>query len=307
MNYNEIFSQLKGPVVPLPTPFTAQHEVDYDALSSYVNRLIEMGARNLMTTVGTSRFNLLTNEEIARVNETVATAAGDRAITIVSTPQVGSTKLAQNFADHARECGADVLLVFHPERHYGDDTLLEFFAAIASHNDIPLMIHEMPMRNGLGGGQKQYSIDLLNRLFDIDSVIGMKEESLDWGYGGTIVKAMSERAVIVGAGGGMSRYLRDHCLGARAFLSGIGSFYPPLELEFFQAMQSGDFQRAQDIVYNIEAEYFDAVVPMGWHIALKECIHAKGLMGPWERPPLRRVLPDEREVVQQTMQRFGWL
>ncbi len=305
--YDDLRQAVTGPVIPLPTPFNSDFDVDYNALATYVRFLADNGIQTVMSTVGTSRFNLLTTEEMLQINKTVIEAAAGKAKTIVSTPMTGSTRQCIQFAQHAKENGADILLVYHPERHYGDDTLYEFIHAIASAVDIAIMLHEMPMRNGQGGGQVQYSIPLLQRLLDIPNVIGMKEESLDINYGNQVVKATSERALIVGAGGGMSRYLRDHWNGARAFLGGIGNFQPEIELDFFNKMISGDYGGAHEIVYNTELPYFGAVVPMGWHISLKEALHLKGLMPPYERPPLRRILPEQREQLKTVMQNNGWL
>ena len=57
---------IKGPVVPIPTPFTKDEDVDYRSLRSYVKFLINNGIKNIMTTIGTSRFNLLSQDEIKR-------------------------------------------------------------------------------------------------------------------------------------------------------------------------------------------------------------------------------------------------
>ncbi len=305
--YEELTGSFSGPVIPLPTPFDQDYNVDYASLDSYVRFLVDGGIPAVMTTVGTSRFNLLTVDEMLKINETVVAAAEGKTKTIVSTPMTGSTRQCIEFGKHAEKIGADILLVYHPERHYGEEALFEFFNAIAAELDIALMIHEMPMRNGVGGGSVQYSIPLLQRLLDIPSLVGMKEEALDPPYSDAIVKATSDRAIIIGAGGGMSRYLRDYWNGARAFLGGIGNFYPKLELDFFTAMQNQDFKQAHEIVYNIEKPYFSHVVPMGWHIALKEALHIKGFLPPYERPPLRRVFPEQRELIKSLLQSNGWL
>src|SRR5687767_11902914 len=111
-------NKITGPVIPLPTPFTKDFEVDYDALSSYVDFLVKNGIKNVMTTVGTSRFNLLTGKEVIRVNETVVKAAKGKAVTIVANPQTGGTHQAIEFARHAESIGADFFLAYYPERFY---------------------------------------------------------------------------------------------------------------------------------------------------------------------------------------------
>lgn len=305
---NEWINKIKGPVIPLPVPFTASYEVDYGAMERYVSWLCENGITNVMSTVGTSRYNLLSWDEMKGVNEAVVKGAAGRAVTMVANPITGGLNTAIEFAQHAGQIGADILLLYFPERHYGEDNTYNFFEKVAASSEVPILIHEMPMRNGLGGGTVQYSIDLLNRLLEIPHIIGVKEEALDIEYSNKVGKAIVDRAVIIGAGGGMSRYLKhDHALGAKAYLGGIGNFYPPLELEFYEAITKGDRNRAEEIVNQIELPYFEQVVPMGWHPSLKAALGLKGLMPSYERPPMKEVQGEELKTLAGILQDNGWL
>jgi 4-hydroxy-tetrahydrodipicolinate synthase len=300
-------NKVVGPVVPLPVPFKETQEVDYQALKSYVSFLRDKGVKNVMTTVGTSRFNLLSMDEIKKVNETVVEAAGKDIVTIVANPSHGSLADALSYAKHAEEIGADLFLAYFPDRHYGDDAVYDFFHTISEAIGIDILIHEMPLRNGLGGGQVHYSIDLLSRLFKIKNIVGVKEESLDPAHSEKIVKMFSDSAVIIGAGGGMSRYLRDYWLGARTYLAGIANFYPVLELEFYEAMQGENYKKAYEIVHNIEKPFFEATVPFGWHICLKEALNICGLAPSHERLPLKKLNKEQAQQLKSVMKSFGWV
>lgn len=300
---------ITGPVIPLPTPFTADGAVDYAAMDSYVRFLVTNGIRNVMTTVGTSRYNLLTEDEVKRINETVVKAAEGKAITIVANPQVGGTSKAIEFAKHAESIGADYFLAYFPERHYGEDNTFSFYEAISNAlTKTDILIHEMPMRNGYGPGNVQYSIDLMHRVLELDRVAGVKEEALDAEYSNKLVAAISAKAIVIGAGGGMSRYyLRDHKLGSLAFLGGIGNFVPALELDFYSKMISGNIDAAGKIVNEIELPFFQKVVPVGWHPSLKSVLGLKGLMPEYERPPMKQVAGEEKELLRSTLKQNGWL
>lgn len=305
---NKFYDKVSGPVIPLPTPFTADHSVDYDAMFSYVQFLVNNGIKNVMTTVGTSRFNLLTKDEVKKLNETVVKAAKGKAITIVANPTVGGTPEAVEFAKHSEAIGADLFLAYYPERFYGDDNTYKFFKTLNDNSSIGILLHEMPMRNGFGGGTVQYSLDLLDRLLDLPNVVGVKEEALDHEYSNKVVARIKDRAVVIGAGGGMSRYLlRDHQLGAKAFLGGLGNFVPQLELEFFEAITSGNKQRAEQIVNEIELPYFGKVVPMGWHPSLKAALALKGLMPAYERPPMPEIHGDNLVILKDVMKANNWI
>ena len=53
-----------GPVVPIPPSYTSEGKLDLDETCRYVRFLYKNGIKVIMTTVGTSQFNLLTRKEI---------------------------------------------------------------------------------------------------------------------------------------------------------------------------------------------------------------------------------------------------
>lgn len=305
---NKNCKEVKGTVIPLPTPFTKEGEVDYKTMHSYVEFLIANGIKNVMTTVGTSRFNLLTDDEVFKLNETVVAASAGKAVTIVANPTVGSVKRTIEFGKHAQKIGADFFLAYYPERFYGEENIYDYFHAITKETTTPILLHEMPMRNGFGPGQVQYSIPLLEKLLALPTIAGFKEEALDNEYSNKILTTFKDKAVIIGAGGGMSRYLlRDYDLGSKAFLGGIGNFMPSLEIDFYTAITSGDKAKAEKIVNEIELPYFQKVVPFGWHPSLKAAIALKGLMQPYERAPMIEINGEQLEQLTGVMKNNGWL
>jgi 4-hydroxy-tetrahydrodipicolinate synthase len=305
---NKNCKEVKGTVIPLPTPFTKDGDVDYKTMHSYVEFLVANGIKNVMTTVGTSRFNLLMDEEVFKLNETVVKAANGKAVTIVANPTVGSVKRTIEFGKHAEKIGADFFLAYYPERYYGEQNIYDYFHAITKEVSTPILLHEMPMRNGFGAGTVQYSIPLLEQLLALPTIAGFKEEALDNEYSNKILTTFEDKAVIIGAGGGMSRYLlRDYDLGSKAFLGGIGNFIPSLENDFYNAITSGDKAKAEKIVNEIELPYFQKVVPFGWHPSLKAAIALKGLMQPYERAPMIEIKGEQLEQLTAVMKNNGWL
>lgn len=301
-------NKVLGPVIPIPVPFDQNQNVDYTALEKYTHFLVDSGIKNVMTTVGTSRYNLLTADECKKVNKVVAEATKGKAISIVANPTTGGTKSAVEFAKHADEIGADYLLAYFPERHYGDEYIIEFFQEIIDNSSCNILIHEMPMRNGLGPGSVQYSLELLTKLMSMDKICGVKEEALDPEYSNMLVENLSDKSIIIGAGGGMSRFLkRDKQRGAKAYLGGIGNFVPSLELDFYDAMMSGDEVKATSIVESLELPLFQATVPMGWHPALKAMLAITGHMQPFERKPMKQTTPDEVAVLKEILEKNSWI
>lgn len=301
----QIRSELEGPVFPILTPFTETGEVDHAALEAYVAFLVSAGAKTILTTVGTSRFNLLSEQEIRAVNRTAMRAAGTDTIKIAAGPMTGSLDTNIAFARHAEEIGADAYIAFYPERWYGAQSILSFFKTLAESVSIGIMIHEMPMRSGYGG-QIQYPLDLLEQLVSIENVVGLKEECMDGGYAYKIHRRLSGKCAVIGAGS-MRNFMRDYHAGATANLVGVGSFFPRVEIAFQNALKSGDTEKAHAIVRTYEDPYFDVAVELGWHPQLKEVLYLLGLLPPFERAPMPRLDAEKQERLKACLKSLGWL
>lgn len=301
----EIRNGLNGPVFPIITPFDAQGAVDYSALTNYVEFLIANGARTIMTTVGTSRFNLLSEAEISSVNSACMKPCGKETIRIAAGPMTGSLASNISIAQQAEKDGADAFIAFYPERWYGPESIYRFFNELCRSVSIAVMVHEMPLRSGYGGVM-QYPIDLLHRLVDIPNLVGMKEECMDGAYSYKIHRSLGERSAIIGAGA-MRNFLRDFHAGAKANLAGVGSFFPKVEIAFQDALKSGKTAVAESIVRKYEDPYFDVAVALGWHPQLKQVLHFLGLMPPFEREPMPQLEPDQKTQLLGCITSLGWL
>ncbi|MDC1202433.1 dihydrodipicolinate synthase family protein [Salibacteraceae bacterium] len=304
---NNRLDKITGPVIPLPVPFNEDESVAYDELSRYVSFLVDNGVETVMTTVGTSRYNLLSWDECKKVNESVVKACAGKCKSIVANPPTGSTQHAIEFAQHAMEIGADFFLVYFPERDYGDEHTLPFFEKLHAATDIDILLHEMPRRNGTGPGTKQYGLELLTKLLSFERIVGLKEEALDPEYSNMLLDNLADKAIIIGAGGGMSRYYyRDFERGAMAYLGGLGNFFPQIELDFFRYLQNGQKEEARKIVEDIELKYFEKVSPIGWHPHLKSALNLMGLMPGWERSPMKQLKQEEIELIDQVLIQNQW-
>lgn len=100
----------------------------------------------------------------------------------------------------------------------------------------------------------------------------------------------------------MSGHLRSHKFGQRAYLVGIGNFFPWIEEAFFKAVSEGDIAKAAQIVDVIEKPYFDVAVNIGWHTSLKQALFVACQTAPWERKPLSRVSDDDARRIRAAVE-----
>jgi dihydrodipicolinate synthase/N-acetylneuraminate lyase len=304
-----LIERIRGPVYPILPAFTESGALDPDAVERYCRWLVEQGARTLMVTAGTSRFNLLELDEIHTLNRTVARACAGRAVAVAANPQAGSTAAAIAFAKATGDSGADALLLSYPERYYDDDAVIAYVEAVAAASPIPVMIHALPMRLASAGPSSVHPFDLAlcRRAAALPNVVGMKEESGQEPLKLRIMLEFAERWALVPAGGGMRNFLACQAFGARAYLAGVANFAPAVEEAFFAHVEAGRIEAARAIVRDQELPFFDVAVPIGWHTALKAAMALKGLFPPHERAPLRPPTPAQRERLAACMRALGWL
>lgn len=296
---------LDGPVFPIPTFFNENQTIDFKSIKRYCSFLIKNGVKNVMTTIGTSRFNLLTLKEINEVNKTIVSEINGAAYVITSTAPYGNLETTIENIKLSKTCGANASLLVFPDRNYGDKYIANFFRSISDKIDMNFFIHAEPIKNGLGNGYLKYSISLLNELFNQQNIIGIKEESLDIAHSQNIYNEFANKAILIGAGGSMSRYIRDSWFGAKTYLAGVGSFLPSLELEFYGLMENNEIEKAKTIVNEQEIPYFNTVVPCGWHPALKYSISCLDLgIKDHERYPMIELSDKKKQIVNFAMSKY---
>lgn len=292
-----ISPSITGPVYPITIPFLEDQSVDYDSLGSYCDFLVTNDARNLLITVGTSRFNLLTRDEMLEVNKVVASVGNSDTTIVVSGPGPSSGSKLENiaFAKEAALCGADGLIVVFPERFYGQSQVTDYFLSIADASPIPIWIHAVPFRDGFGGvnSSVKFNLDLLNPLSAHPNIVGIKEENGDRDLYLDIQASLKDKINIIGAGGAMRRYLKDYSLGAQCYLVGIESFAPRFGCKFFQLMSEHRIEEAKGIALKHEDAFFKLAVEYGWHRSLKAALYICGLMPLYERSPFPALTDDE--------------
>lgn len=302
---NQIRCSLEGPVFPIITPFDSAYNLDLKATGKYVDFLVNSGAQTIMTTVGTSRFNLLSNEEIIDLNTVVSDRTKDSALSIVSGPLNADLSKNIEHAVKAQEIGANAFIAYYPERWYDDDSVFSFYQEICKSVSIGIFIHEMPLRSGYGG-TVQYSLHLLDKLLNIPNLVGLKEECMDASYSYKIHRHFGDNGAIIGAGA-MRNFLRDKQAGARCNLVGLGSFFPNIEIDFHLAIKDGKNTLANEIVQKYEDDYFDLAVELGWHTQLKFCLNYFGLLPHIERPPLKELSKQKQNRIIDFFEQKGWL
>ena len=115
IDLDNIREKIVGPIFPIITPFVdnENNDIDYDSLESYIKFLYKNGARVFYVMTYNARFSLLSWEEMKDLNEFVTRKVkniDDECVVIVADPMTNPTSVSVDFAKHAEEIGADVII-----------------------------------------------------------------------------------------------------------------------------------------------------------------------------------------------------
>jgi 4-hydroxy-tetrahydrodipicolinate synthase len=160
----------KGSLVALITPMREDGSVDEKAYAEFVDWQIREGTHGVVPVGTTGESPTLSHAEHKRVVE-MAVAAAKRRVPVIAGAGSNSTEEATDLAKHAKEAGADAILVVTP--YYNKPTqegMYLHFTAIADAVDIPMIIYNIPPRSVV-----DMSVDTMARLAKHRNIIGVKD------------------------------------------------------------------------------------------------------------------------------------
>jgi 4-hydroxy-tetrahydrodipicolinate synthase len=309
LNLLDLKNRIQGPVFPIVTPFTRDHRVDYEKIRDYIDFLYDGGARIFHIMVHTSRFGLLSCEEMLEVNSCVCRHVKKQysdCIVIVSDPLYKPTNLSIEFARRAEEEGADLIGLIFMERYYFEDQAYDFFETVADSCGIGILIHEQQMNTIHGAQLMPFPLDLLNRIAEIDNVIAIKEDAKEDEYTEKAIRTLKDKLAIIVSGGSKEQFMKFGPLGCQAYLVGIASFDPQVATIFYDAYCAGDVQRCWQIIKDQEQPFFEVAKALGWHVGLKSALEILKIMVRTERPPLKELPDKEHEKIKNVLSKIGY-
>lgn len=310
MKYIELKNKIKGPVFSIITPFKNNgYDIDYDSLINYITYMYNEGAKIFYGMAFNTRYLLMSEDEILKVNEviikTIKNFNDPETVIIVGDPLDCSTETSIKFAKHAKENGADMISLIYRAYLFFDDDVYNHYKMIADAVDIAILVHEMPFMKGIPKHQDgNWSIDLLNRLSDIPSVIAVKEDAKLDDYTKEIVDKISDRVAIVVSGNGLQQWSKvsEKC---QAWLTGIGNFCPKTEIDFYKYYLEGNKEKCDEIIEKIEKPYFWIKDNLSWHLGIKSTLHILGIMDRQERMPYKALNDEQHEKVVNIMKEIS--
>ena len=160
----------KGSLVALITPMRQDGALDEEAYAAFVDWQIREGTHGVVPVGTTGESPTLSHAEHKRVVEIAVEVAKGR-VPVIAGAGSNSTEEAIDLAKHAKEAGADAILVVTP--YYNKPTqegMFLHFTAIADAVDIPMIIYNIPPRSVV-----DMSVETMARLAKHRNIVGVKD------------------------------------------------------------------------------------------------------------------------------------
>lgn len=237
--------RVKGPIVPMLTPFNEDNSIDENTLRKFTDWLINCKVSALFPIGGSGERIALSKEEKQLIMRIVIEQANKR---VPVWPGVGGTDLKETIelAQYASNLGADAVVVVIPrELNPSQDDLFKYYEEIDRNIDIPLYIYEP-------GGYDPYSItpELFKRLAELSHLSGIKDSSSNMVKITRMVMETQGSKVQVIQGNEVL-YLVSLPLGITGVIGGGCNIYPSLLGEILKNYENKDIESARILQWEV--------------------------------------------------------
>jgi len=304
----ELRAALNSPVPSVRTPFTADGQVDFSGLRSQVDFLIAGKAKTLMLTWGDSVHSVMTDDEVAEVARVVIEQTRGRA-KVIAADNGWATPKAVEFAKYCKQIGADLLMLLPPDwaGSTTPDTLVRHFSRVGEH--MPTMLVTAFFLQSLGGGRAgSFQLEVVRALYErAHNLVAVKDDVVG-DFGTNLCMITHERWAVV-SGGLMSNHLLQIPYGVDGYLCLLMSYKPEIAWQYWDAVQSRDFDTAWRIIREIEKPLMDCMraVKGGYNAAVHGMAELFGI-SPRHLPlPYHTMTDEEMEQFKGSLQGLGLL
>jgi len=281
----DLSKAMRGILLPFPTPFSADGEVDKDALRRNVEKWNETGISGYVALGSTGERVHLDEREYLEVIEAARRAVPENLAFIAGAGQE-SVRATVNEIRGAARAGADAVLVITPHfyrRAMTQDALEKFYRAVADDAIVPVLLYNMPELTGVA-----IAPETVSRLSEHENILGIKDSSSDIvNFAETLRLVPEDFAVVTGNGSLLYAAL---CAGARGAILAVGCVAVQQSLLIYGAVMAGDHIRARTVQRKL-APLARAVTVLYGIGGLKVALDMIGFEGGTVRAPLE--MPDE--------------
>jgi 4-hydroxy-tetrahydrodipicolinate synthase len=284
-------AEIGGVITAMVTPFTEDRSVDEDAARKLARHLTEHGSHGLVLTGTTGESPTLDDEEKLGLLRAVRDEVGPEVLVISGTGS-NDTRHSERLSAAAAEAGADAVLVVTP--YYSKPNfrgIQAHYEAVASAAGIPVVLYNIPSRVVVN-----LSSDQLAELAEIENVVAVKQANDDE------LQQVDGLRVLAGNDG---TFLRTLEMGGPGGILVASHLVGSEMREIYDAMQSGDTDRAREIDQSLRPIY--EVLGRTNPIPVKAGLELLGICSARARLPIVEADEEQRAEVRRALEAHGLL
>ncbi len=271
-------NKFKGMGVAMITPFTANKEIDIQALKKHTEFLIENGTNYLVALGTTAETPTLSSEEKQLVLKTIGEQNQGRIPLVVG---FGGNNTLQMLEELKKQDFTHVDAILTASPYYNkpsQEGLLQHYQLVADASPRPMILYNIPGRTGVN-----MSVATIAELAKHPNIIGVKEAAGSIEQMGAIIQATPEDFLVISGDDALT--LPMVALGGAGVISVLGNAFPKEWTELVQYALKNDFTQARSIHYRF-LNSIDYLFRDGNPAGIKALLHHMGHIENQLRLPL---------------------
>ena len=251
--------KLGGVVVSLPTFADDEHNVLLDRQRKHIRWLIDHGLTEgsavLMIAGGLGEGYFLDDDDWRAMADVLAEESAGRVPTMIGVFELSAIRAA-NKARYAAEAGIDFIQMAPP--HYmvpSEEDVYGHYQYVSDRADVGIMAYNIPWAMPEPGFDM--TADLIERLADLDNVVGIKWASYDMQHYLRILRLFSERLSFID---NLEIFSLGARLGTRGFIDFYANVAPRLSLKLWRLLVEKKYDEYDEIWLRMRFDPFIKVV-----------------------------------------------
>lgn len=262
---------VKGVIPPIITPVDAEENVDSKGLKRVIDHVIDGGVHGVFVLGSNGEFYAFDFENQKRAVEITVEHANGR-VPVYAGASAVTTKECIKLAQMAESAGADALSVLTPMFIQPNETeLYNHYQAIAKATKLPILLYNNP-----GKTTNNISLSLLQKLAQIENIVGIKNTSLDFAQTIQFIDAAKDIENFEVLSGTDYYIYGTLAYGGVGCVAGTANVAPRLVVDIYDKFVAGDHARA------LEAQY--KLMPLrntysygSFPVVMKDCLNLLGI------------------------------
>ncbi|MEZ4750841.1 MAG: 4-hydroxy-tetrahydrodipicolinate synthase [Bdellovibrionota bacterium] len=231
--------KFNGVYVASVSPFTGEGHLDFEALQSHLEFLVERGVHGLVPCGTTGESPSLSREERHKTIELHKKVADKKGLKVIAGCGGNSTSTVIQLVEEAKDLGCDAALVVSP--YYNKPTvegLRAHFLEIANKTHFPMVLYNIPGRTCVN-----IPPALAAELFENPNIVGIKESTgnLDQWLSLAEKTNLSERSLLAGDDHALSTIM---ALGGSGIISASANLLPEHFVSIYERASEGNLEEA---------------------------------------------------------------